>query len=1070
MTVTTERARRAGGLATALALALVQGTIAQSPPAAAIEALSFGATGYDFPAVSADGRHVAFLTDARLDPRDANLSFDIYVRDRVRGTTALVSVTRDGVVGNGSSQRPSISADGRFVAFASSASNLVPDDVNNADDIFVLDRDSGEDGVFDEPDGTIVTRVSLDTDGIEANCTSARPSISADGRYVAFDSCVTNWAVVSGKTLAVHDIFVHDRERFVTEWVNPSTQNSPNRFNNHHSGDASISSDGRFVAFASQATTQPQTLGHFGSSQIYVRDTCRGAPGACQEATEWASPQAHVDSEPSDAFKPSISADGRHVAYESRSTVLVPGDTNAVTDIFVFNRQTQAATRVNVSSAGSQAVTTQPSTCSGSLHASISGNGRFVAFESCANNLVADDTVPPNYQDIFVHDRDPDGNGAFDEAGSIATRLITRNPAGITADSSSLYPTISTDGRVIVFSSFSRDITPAASPIGVYAWTAGNQVPIADAGSDQTVGATGPDGATVTLDASASSDPDGDPLTFTWTGSFGTLTGVSVSPTLGAGTHTVTLTVDDGRGGTATDTVAIDVTTTGEIADLSLAVSASPLSVDIGDDIRYAIRVANDDVAEATGVVVRVALPAHVSFVDAHLPPGACAAPPAGTAGMVACTVGAVAPGTFAAFTLGLAPQMAGPLTLTITVDAAESDPTPANNRADVTVTVIPAPAVISIVESIGVSDAVALTPSALLDVTESITVSDSPGVLPAALLAINESIVVTDTPAVLPAAMLTVTETVTVVDAAEVAPPVNTPRGVGVAVTPIDAATGGTPVRLTFATVTEPGDTVVVIGPGPPPPPGVTGGRPPRFYDLSTTAAFTGNVEVCVSYAGTTFDSIPSLWHFENGGWVDITVRHDRASQEICGGARSLSPFALFAPINQAPSVVVPAELVAEATGAAGAAVMFSATASDPEDGPITPICVPASGSQFGLGVTSVTCSVADSAGAGAEGRFSVTVPRHHAAGADCPTSGQRDGNQRRRRGCGLRHLGRGSGRRSGRANLRTGFGRHLPHWQYHGPLHRDRCARQRRATQLHSQRHRRHSVDHRQAGRQRS
>ena len=255
----------------------MQGTAAQSPPATAIEMLSSGATGYDFPAVSADGRHVAFLTDARLDPADTNVSSDIYVRDRVLGTTALVSVTRDGVVGNGSSQRPSISADGRFVAFSSSASNLVPDDSNSVDDIFVLDRDSGEDGVFDEPDGTILSRVSLDTDGIEANCASARPSLSADGRYVAFDSCVTNWAVVFGKTLAVHDIFVHDRQRFTTEWVNPPIQNSPNGFNNHHSGDASISGDGRFVAFASQATTQPQNLGPL---RVVADLTCATRAGA----------------------------------------------------------------------------------------------------------------------------------------------------------------------------------------------------------------------------------------------------------------------------------------------------------------------------------------------------------------------------------------------------------------------------------------------------------------------------------------------------------------------------------------------------------------------------------------------------------------------------------------------------------------------------------------------------------------------------------------------------------------------------------------------------------------------
>ena len=142
-----------------------------------------------------------------------------------------------------------------------------------------------------------------------------------------------------------------------------------------------------------------------------------------------------------------------------------------------------------------------------------------------------------------------------------------------------------------MFSSFSRDITLAASPIGIYVWTGGNRPPTADAGADQTIIATGPEGATVTLVGSASSDPDGDPLTFTWTGPFDSLTGVTVSPTLSIGTHTVTLTVDDGRGGTASDTVEITVTS-GEVIDLSLAVEPS-LSVDSGDDVRYEIAITN---------------------------------------------------------------------------------------------------------------------------------------------------------------------------------------------------------------------------------------------------------------------------------------------------------------------------------------------------------------------------------------------------------------------------------------------------------------------------------------------
>ena len=193
---------------------------------------------------------------------------------------------------------------------------------------------------------------------------------------------------------------------------------------------------------------------------------------------------------------------------------------------------------------------------------------------------------------------------------------------------------------------------------------------------------------------------------------------------------------------------------------------------------------------------------------------------------------------------------------------------------------------------------------------------------------------------------------------------------------TPLDAVTGSTPVEMRFDSVTQPGETVLVIGvAGPPPPPGFAGGSPARYYDLSTTAAFAGNVEVCVAYAGTTFGGVPTLWHFESNGWVNITVRHDPAQQEICGDTFSLSPFALFAPLNQPPSLTMPASLVVEATSSAGARVTYAATASDPEDGSIAALCAPASGSVFPLGGTTVTCSATDSAGDQVSGSFIVTV-----------------------------------------------------------------------------------------------
>ncbi|MGH2537890.1 MAG: TolB family protein, partial [Candidatus Promineifilaceae bacterium] len=126
--------------------------------------------------VSADGRYVAFTSGAsNLVAGDTNGLFDVFVHDRDSGQTSRVSVASDGAEGNGVSDWPSISADGRYVAFQSLASNLVGDDTNGYLDVFIHDRDSGQ-----------TSRVSVAWDGDEGNGDSWEPSISADGRYVAF--------------------------------------------------------------------------------------------------------------------------------------------------------------------------------------------------------------------------------------------------------------------------------------------------------------------------------------------------------------------------------------------------------------------------------------------------------------------------------------------------------------------------------------------------------------------------------------------------------------------------------------------------------------------------------------------------------------------------------------------------------------------------------------------------------------------------------------------------------------------------------------------------------------------
>ncbi|HEY9821824.1 MAG TPA: DUF4347 domain-containing protein [Candidatus Sericytochromatia bacterium] len=161
--------------------------------------------------ISADGRYVVFRSEAsNLVSGDTNNTSDIFVYDRQTDTTRRVSVNSSGTQGNGFSQSPSISADGRYVAFNSDASNLVSSDTNNTSDIFVHDL---------QTDTT--RRVSINSNGTQGNSASYRPSISADGRYVAFNSDASN--LVSGDTNNTSDIFVHDLQTDTTRRVSVAT-------------------------------------------------------------------------------------------------------------------------------------------------------------------------------------------------------------------------------------------------------------------------------------------------------------------------------------------------------------------------------------------------------------------------------------------------------------------------------------------------------------------------------------------------------------------------------------------------------------------------------------------------------------------------------------------------------------------------------------------------------------------------------------------------------------------------------------------------------------------------------
>ena len=267
------------------------------------------------PAISADGRFAAFDSDAtNLDPADTDVFADVFVRDLQANTTILVSraTGSSGVKGNSASSGPAISANGRFVAFHSWASNLGPADTNGVIDVFVRDLQANT--------TTLVSRATGPS-GVKGNDTSRVGAISADGRFVAFDSYATNldfW-----DTDSTPDVFVRDLGNNVTLLV---SQSSASVKGNNWSSDPTISADGRFVAFDSYASNlDPADTD--GIVDVFVRDLGTNTTALVSRSSAGLKGNGN-------SSRLAISA-GALVVFESAANNLVASDTNGVTDVFV---------------------------------------------------------------------------------------------------------------------------------------------------------------------------------------------------------------------------------------------------------------------------------------------------------------------------------------------------------------------------------------------------------------------------------------------------------------------------------------------------------------------------------------------------------------------------------------------------------------------------------------------------------------------------------------------------------------------------------------------------------------
>ncbi|WP_344056441.1 S8 family serine peptidase, partial [Sphaerisporangium rubeum] len=324
------------------------------------------------PMVSADGRFVGFNSGAtNLVPGDTNGVADTFVRDRLAGTTERISVGPDGTQADDMSSQPSFSADGRFAVFISDATNLVAGDTNGVTDVFVRDRAAGT-----------TERVSVGDGGVQGEASSREQSISADGRYVAFESASAN--LVPGDTNGVHDVFVRDRAAGTTERIPVPDGTEP--------GSPVISADGQVVVYMA-------------GFQIFVYDRKAGTTTRVSAA---------LDGTPADSlsFAPSLSDDGRTVAFYTYAANLVPGDTNGQTDVYVRDLAAGTLERVSGGLGGAEGDGT-------SELPALSGDGRYVAFQSTSANLVDGDTN--RRSDIFLHDRRPGPEPRF----AVSTLEIT---------------------------------------------------------------------------------------------------------------------------------------------------------------------------------------------------------------------------------------------------------------------------------------------------------------------------------------------------------------------------------------------------------------------------------------------------------------------------------------------------------------------------------------------------------------------------------------------------------------------------------------------------------------------
>jgi uncharacterized repeat protein (TIGR01451 family) len=569
---------------------------------------------------SPDGTKVAFESDASdLGPHNANAHPDVYVRDLATGTTALVSVNAAGSDGgNQTSRQPVFSPDGTKIAFSSSASDLVANDTNTEQDVFVRDLVTGSTAL-----------ISVNAAGsTSANSQSDAPVFSPDGTKVAFESLASD---LGPRDLnSDWDIYVRDLGSGTNSLVSANAAGDDG--GDRPSSGAVFSPDGTMIAF----TSASMNLGPrvpviaFGPAYAYLRDLTTATTSVVSIDATGTSGLA--------GEQPVFSPDGRRIAFISQATGFGVVDTNEAYDVYVRDLETRTTDLVSVADTGTDAGDNW------SFDPAFSPDGSEIAFDSTASDLVAGE--PTLGSNIYLRDL---------EAGTTTLVSVSARGTGEARPGGSLEPRFSADGDKILFVSSSSDLGPADGD----RHDLQDDIYVRDLrkGVTTLVSSTG-DGSRSGNGASreAHFSPTGDRVAF-----------LSEASDLGP---------PDSNG--KSDIYIADL----HGADLQLSGNRSPEPVTSGGRLTYQLQLANTGPDTAEGVVVGVLLPDATVLVDVSSTAGACSPSSEGEHHGVTCNLPDHEPGDTTAVTIDVqvtAPAGSS-LTATALVRADTVDPNDQDN------------------------------------------------------------------------------------------------------------------------------------------------------------------------------------------------------------------------------------------------------------------------------------------------------------------------------------------------------------------------------------------------------